>query len=77
MELVSTIQCPQCRVTKKETMPTNACQVFYQCASCKTMLRPREGDCCVFCSYGDVKCPPKQSETCCAEENNSGKPIML
>ncbi|MHA2389931.1 MAG: GDCCVxC domain-containing (seleno)protein, partial [Candidatus Hodarchaeales archaeon] len=21
---------------------------------------PKQGDCCVFCSYGDVKCPPMQ-----------------
>lgn len=24
------------------------------------MLRPKAGDCCVFCSYGSVKCPPIQ-----------------
>jgi hypothetical protein len=32
--------------------------------SCKTLLRPKPGDCCVFCSYGSVKCPPMQSENC-------------
>jgi hypothetical protein len=48
-------------------MPTNACQFFYECTNCKTLLRPKPGDCCVFCSYGSVKCPPKQDEnqTCC------------
>ncbi|WP_349666169.1 GDCCVxC domain-containing (seleno)protein, partial [Sinorhizobium sp. 6-117] len=24
------------------------------------LLRPRPGDCCVFCSFGSVKCPPVQ-----------------
>jgi hypothetical protein len=24
------------------------------------MLRPAEGDCCVFCTYADVPCPPIQ-----------------
>jgi hypothetical protein len=24
------------------------------------MLRPRQSDCCVFCSYSDQLCPPKQ-----------------
>jgi hypothetical protein len=24
------------------------------------VLRPKPGDCCVFCSYGSVKCPPQQ-----------------
>jgi hypothetical protein len=25
-------------------------------------LRPKAGDCCVFCSYGSVPCPPIQAE---------------
>jgi len=41
-------------------MPTNACQYFYACAGCGTTLRPKAGDCCVFCSYSDQVCPPKQ-----------------
>ncbi|HEX6268144.1 MAG TPA: GDCCVxC domain-containing (seleno)protein [Burkholderiales bacterium] len=29
-------------------------------------LAPRAGDCCVFCSYGDVPCPPIQERgRCC------------
>ena len=29
-------------------------------------LKPLAGDCCVFCSYGDVKCPPiQQGDGCC------------
>jgi hypothetical protein len=48
-------------------MPTDACQFFYECTSCKAMLRPKAGDCCVFCSYGSVKCPPVQEQRgCCA-----------
>jgi hypothetical protein len=43
-------------------MPTDACQFFYECSNCKTLLRPKPGDCCVFCSYGSVKCPPMQNE---------------
>jgi hypothetical protein len=41
-------------------MPENACQHFYTCTGCETTLRRREGDCCVFCSYSDQLCPPKQ-----------------
>jgi hypothetical protein len=41
-------------------MPTNACQFFYDCPHCAAKLRPLEGDCCVYCSYGDVACPPIQ-----------------
>lgn len=58
--LESTLACPTCGFRKTETMPTNACQFFYECPQCKTLLRPKAGDCCVFCSYGTVKCPPVQ-----------------
>lgn len=49
-------------------MPTDACQWFYECENCTTVLRPKSGDCCVFCSYGTAKCPPMQADTasCCA-----------
>lgn len=57
----SVITCPQCGFAKEESMPTNACQFFYECANCGAVLKPKSGDCCVFCSYGSVKCPPTQS----------------
>jgi hypothetical protein len=44
-----------CGFTKLETMPTDACQIFYECVSCKTLLRPKQGDFCVFCFHGSVK----------------------
>jgi len=66
VELESTITCPKCRFQKKETMPTNACQFFYECENCKTLLKPKTGDCCVYCSYGTVACPPIQlNQNCC------------
>jgi len=60
--LESVLVCPVCGFGKLETMPTDACQFFYECSNCKTLIRPKPGDCCVFCSYGSVKCPPVQSE---------------
>jgi len=73
MMLESVITCPSCRAAKLETMSTDACQFFYRCAGCSAVLRPRQGDCCVFCSYGSVPCPPIQAErsgkagaSCCA-----------
>lgn len=62
IKLESTITCPNCGFQKKETMPTDACQFFYECENCKTILRPNEGDCCVYCSYGSVDCPSIQSK---------------
>jgi len=52
MEIItkSTITCPKCSYQKEEEMPTDACQYFYECKNCKTILKPKQGDCCVFCS---------------------------
>lgn len=65
--LQSLITCPKCGFAKNETMPTNACQFFYECEQCKTLLKPLVGDCCVFCSFGTVQCPPMQAgdKNCC------------
>ena len=63
--LESTLTCPQCGYAKTEPMPTDACQWFYACTHCHTLLRPKHGDCCVFCSYGSVKCPPVQADSRC------------
>lgn len=60
IELRSTITCAECGHRATEEMPTNACQFFYVCAACGVKLRPSAGDCCVFCSFADVPCPPIQ-----------------
>lgn len=59
-QLVSTLTCPECGAASVDTMPTDACQYFYDCRHCSAVLRPLKGDCCVYCSYGDVPCPPIQ-----------------
>jgi hypothetical protein len=59
--LEARITCPECSHTKLEEMPTNACQYFYACSGCETLLKPLPGDCCVYCSYADVVCPPQQT----------------
>lgn len=71
--LKSTLTCPHCGHGETETMPLNACQFFYDCKGCGEVLRPREGDCCVYCSYGSEPCPPVQearetgdAPTCCS-----------
>ncbi|MGB3318042.1 MAG: GDCCVxC domain-containing (seleno)protein [Sphingopyxis granuli] len=70
-QLQSTLTCPRCGFVKTETMPTDACQYFYDCTGCGAILRPRRGDCCVFCSYGSLPCPPIQIEGedagCCGD----------
>jgi hypothetical protein len=61
----SILTCPHCGYAESETMPTDACQFFYECRSCKTLLKPKPGDCCVFCSYGSVQCPSVQQQSPC------------
>ena len=64
--LKSEITCPNCGHKKVEDMPTNACQFFYECENCKKVFNPKEGDCCVYCSYGTVTCPPiQENKSCC------------
>jgi len=66
--LESAITCPECGHTELETMPTDACQWYYECKGCGALLEPLPGDCCVYCSYGTVPCPPVQLEgksVCC------------
>ncbi|WP_299421100.1 GDCCVxC domain-containing (seleno)protein [uncultured Shimia sp.] len=64
--LTSTLTCPTCGHVQAFEMPTDACQYFLECRGCSVVLRPKAGDCCVFCSYGDVPCPPiQQGENCC------------
>jgi len=62
VQQTAVITCPACGGASSDTMPTDACRYFYTCPHCATRLRPRPGDCCVFCSYGNVPCPPKQVE---------------
>ncbi|MCV2866602.1 GDCCVxC domain-containing (seleno)protein [Defluviimonas sp. WL0075] len=65
-QLHSTITCPDCGHQETETMPLDACQWFYECKRCKAVLRPKPGDCCVYCSYGSIPCPPVQTTgRCC------------
>jgi hypothetical protein len=52
--LESLLTCPQCGHASRETMPVDACQWYYECPTCQVLLKPKPGDCCVFCSYGSV-----------------------
>ena len=69
MQLESVLTCPKCGFEATEHMPLDACQFFYDCKGCHERLKPKPGDCCVFCSYGSVPCPPIQEDggrKCCS-----------
>ncbi|MCF6302406.1 MAG: hypothetical protein L3J13_04290 [Devosiaceae bacterium] len=63
--LQSEFTCPKCGHKKTETMPTDACQYYYECTSFGSLINPLAGDCCVYCSYGSVACPPIQDGLAC------------
>lgn len=54
------LTCPVCGQVQVLEMPSDACQYFFECPHCYALLKPRSGDCCIFCSYADVACPPRQ-----------------
>jgi hypothetical protein len=56
----ATLTCPSCGFAEEMAMPRNACVVIHRCRGCDATLLPRPGDCCVYCSYSDEVCPPKQ-----------------
>jgi len=59
-----TLTCPFCGSRTPHDMPVDACQFFLDCPVCLQVIRPKPGDCCVYCSYGDTKCPPRQDGCC-------------
>jgi len=65
--LEATLTCPACGHRDRRPMPTDACLWFHECVACHTLLHPKAGDCCVFCSYADHPCPPMQAGAagCC------------
>ncbi len=65
----SVITYPGCGHAQSEHMPENACVRYYDCKQCGELLEPRAGDCCVFCSFGSVPCPPVQLDAAAAEDS--------
>jgi hypothetical protein len=61
------LTCTNCHNGAAETMPLDRCVFFYECRACGLILRPKEGDCCVYCSYGDKRCPFVQDDRPCPD----------
>ncbi|MFL6467072.1 MAG: GDCCVxC domain-containing (seleno)protein [Pyrinomonadaceae bacterium] len=59
---LSMLTCPECGYQKTESVPLDTCVFFYECTSCRKLLRPLPGDCCVYCSFGSAKCPSQAAE---------------
>lgn len=67
-QLQVTLTCPSCGQSFSETMPENQCVIAYECPGCQVLLQPKPGDCCVFCSYGDKRCPFVQDGRPCPDD---------
>ena len=68
--LESELTCPHCGLVHRESMPTESCLFFHECPGCHALLRPKRGDCCVFCSFGSVACPSVQLSHCCTPNSD-------
>lgn len=60
--LETVIKCPRCGYFQMETMPAEACVICWKCPGCAEVIRPKPGDCCVYCSHASNKCPAAQAE---------------
>ncbi|MGJ8569748.1 MAG: GDCCVxC domain-containing (seleno)protein [Hoeflea sp.] len=45
---------------------TDACEWFFDCKGCGALPKPKPGDCCGYCSFGTVACPPIQHGDACS-----------
>ncbi len=64
---ITKIKCPNCGNIETVEMPEYVCVRTYKCPKCEQVFKPKEGDCCVFCSYADDECPSKQQEKECGD----------
>ena len=56
----SLVTCPVCKTKVQEKMSSEAPKRIYHCPKCLSWLSPKQGDHCIYDSYGSVKCPPIQ-----------------
>jgi len=69
----STLTCSECGHQTKAMMSTESCQFFYEYPGSNAMLWPKVGDFVVFCSLGDVPCPPIQQDRAAADRSLIGE----
>jgi len=59
--LTSILSCPLCRRTSEEIVPPDTWIRRHRCRLCSKDFAAKPGDCCVFCSYGSVRCSGEQN----------------
>ena len=54
--IIGKVKCPKCKHKQPIQIPISVCQQFYKCNGCGKIIQAKK-TCCVFCDYGDRKCP--------------------
>jgi uncharacterized C2H2 Zn-finger protein len=72
--LEASLTCPACGRVTRAVMPEDSCLWFFECPGCGRLLRPKPGDCCVFCSYADRPCPPVAAARAAGRKGCGGEP---
>ncbi len=54
------LTCPECASQQTAEMLDTGHSYAYQCDHCSEIIEKKEDSCCVYCSYGEVKCPSQQ-----------------
>ncbi|WP_370623702.1 GDCCVxC domain-containing (seleno)protein [Polynucleobacter sp. AP-Reno-20A-A9] len=52
----SIVTCPHCQASEAINSEHGASQHLYRCRSCSAILKPKSGDCCILCSFGNRDC---------------------
>jgi hypothetical protein len=60
---ISTVTCPHCGQAEQVLMPRYASKSYYQCPACQQVYQAKKESCCIFCSYGNIACPPAQERS--------------
>jgi hypothetical protein len=60
--LVILIKCPHSGKEHKAPMPSSGRKMAMSCPHCNKIMFKKQDSCCVFCSYGIIKCPVEQEK---------------
>lgn len=70
MILESILTCPYCNDEQPEELIENISPVNFRCKTCKEIVKISEGQCCIYCEYGDYPCLNAQviGSACCSND---------
>jgi len=60
--MIGKLTCPECKEQDEMEIPKTSCQESYVCSHCGTIIEAKKS-CCVFCDYGDSKCPASEEHS--------------